>query len=558
MMEKRERRKGLAIMAAMITLVKPLLPLMLVAVILGTVGFLCAIFLTILAGAVLMPSLQLSPELVFLTMGILAVLRGILHYGEQYCNHYIAFKLLAIIRHRVFSALRKLCPAKLEGKDKGKLIAIITTDIELLEVFYAHTISPIIIALVTSAIMVIFMGHYHWTAGLLAALFYTLVGMVVPVINGHRGGAIGMRFRQSYGALNTQVLDTLRGLDEIVQYGQGEARLSLLAQESRGLGKLQGRLSAHEGSQRAVTNTLVLLATLSMVGLTLTLYSQGQLDPSGVLLCTVAMMGSFGPVVALSNLSNNLNQTLAAGERVLSLLEEKPVVAEVGGSFMRGLSHGFTGATAKDITFGYGEETILSGYSMDIVPGQIIGIHGASGSGKSTFLKLLMRFWDIDSGELKLSGEDVAIIPTKKLRETEAYVTQETQLFHDSIFNNIALGWPGATLEMVKAAAQKAAIAPFIEGLKEGYDTPVGELGDTLSGGEKQRIGLARAFLHDAPLLLLDEPTSNLDSLNEAIILKALREACQDKTVVLVSHRKSTMGVAKRVYFMENGRAGRT
>ena len=570
----KKRRSAISIMGSLIGLVKPLLHIMLAAIILGTLGYLCAIFLTILAGQVIVHGLLtgvagmivpvekmwlvFTPVKTIITvMIVIAVLRGILHYVEQYCNHFIAFKLLAIIRHKVFASLRKLCPAKLEGRDKGNLISIITTDIELLEVFYAHTISPIAIATLTSIIMVIFIGRYHWLAGLLALTAYLIVGVAIPMWNGKRGSQKGMEFRTSFGELNSFVLDSLRGLDETIQYGQGEKRKEQMSKRSKNLAGMQESLSKMEGSQRSFTNMVILLASFGMLALTIWLYAKGEMGFEGILTCTIAMMGSFGPVVALSSLSNNLNQTLASGERVLSLLEEAPLVEEIPGDVSDTRDTGeasFTGAKAENVTFAYGEEVILDHYSLTLQSGQITGIHGASGSGKSTLLKLLMRFWDVQEGSVSVDGADVREIPTKHLRDMESYVTQETHLFHDSIANNIAIAKPGATREEIMEAAKKASIHDFIMTLPKGYDTEVGELGDTLSGGEKQRIGIARAFLHDAPMILMDEPTSNLDSLNEGIILKSLKESADKKTVVLVSHRKSTMNVADVVYEMENGR----
>ncbi len=564
-----KRRSAIQIMGSLIGLVKPLLHIMLAAIILGTLGYLCAIFLTILAGQVIVHGLLtgvagmivpvdnmwlvFTPVKTIITvMIVIAVLRGILHYMEQYCNHFIAFKLLAIIRHKVFAALRKLCPAKLEGRDKGNLISIITTDIELLEVFYAHTISPIAIATLTSIIMVIFIGRYHWLAGLLALAAYLIVGVAIPMWNGKRGSQKGMEFRTNFGELNSFVLDSLRGLDETIQYGQGEKRKEQMSERSKNLAGMQESLSKMEGSQRSFTNMVILLASFGMLALTIWLYAKGEMGFEGILTCTIAMMGSFGPVVALSSLSNNLNQTLASGERVLSLLEETPLVEEIPGDVET--EHEFTGAEAENVTFAYGEEVILDNYSLKLQPGKITGIHGASGSGKSTLLKLLMRFWDVQDGSVSVDGTDVRKIPTKHLRDMESYVTQETHLFHDSIANNIAIAKPGASREEIMEAAKKASIHDFIMTLPKGYDTEVGELGDTLSGGEKQRIGIARAFLHECPLILLDEPTSNLDSLNEGIILKSLKESAEKKTVVLVSHRVSTMNVADVVYEMENGR----
>ena len=568
----KKRRSAISIMGSLIGLVKPLIHIMLAAIVLGTLGYLCAIFLTILAGQVIVHGLLtgvagmnvpvenmwlvFTPvKTILIVMVVIAVLRGLLHYVEQYCNHFIAFKLLAIIRHKVFAALRKLCPAKLEGRDKGNLISIITTDIELLEVFYAHTISPIAIATLTSAIMVIFIGRYHVLAGLLALAAYLMVGVVIPLWNGKRGSQKGMEFRTEFGELNSFVLDSLRGLDETIQYGQGENRKKQMTARSKKLSGMQKDLSHMEGAQRSFTNMVILLASFGMLALTIWLYARGSMGFEGILTCTIAMMGSFGPVVALSSLSNNLNQTLASGERVLSLLEETPLVEEIpetGNGVVT--ASVFSGASAEHVTFAYESETILDDYSLKLEPGKITGIHGASGSGKSTLLKLLMRFWDVNAGSVSVDGVDVREIPTKHLRDMESYVTQETHLFHDSIANNIAIAKPGATREEIMEAAKKASIHDFIMTLPKGYDTEVGELGDTLSGGEKQRIGIARAFLHDAPLLLMDEPTSNLDSLNEGIILKSLKESGKKQTVVLVSHRTSTMNVADTVYEMENGR----
>ena len=582
MNNSKKRRNALAIMGSLIGLVKPLIHIMLAAIIFGTAGYLCAIFLTILAGQVIVHGLiggaagsaldvtikniwliNTPVKTIITVMIIIAVLRGILHYAEQYCNHFIAFQLLAIIRHKVFSALRKLCPAKLEGRDKGNLISIITTDIELLEVFYAHTISPIAIATLTSLIMVFFIGRYHWLAGLLALSAYLIVGVVIPMWNGRRGSQMGMEFRTNFGELNSFVLDSLRGLDETIQYAQGEKRKEQMSERSRSLAGMQEKLSKMEGTQRSFTNLVILLASFGMLALTVWLYGKDEIGFEGILTCTIAMMGSFGPVVALSSLSNNLNQTLASGERVLVLLEETPMVEEISGDIdirtapgnMSAVSaSAFSGAEAQNVTFAYENETILDDYSLKLVPGKITGIHGTSGSGKSTLLKLLMRFWDVNQGSVSVDSKDVRKIPTKHLRDMESYVTQETHLFHDSIANNIAVGCPGTSREAIIEAAKKASIHDFIIRLPKGYDTEVGELGDTLSGGEKQRIGIARAFLHDSPLILMDEPTSNLDSLNEGIILKSLREASEKKTVVLVSHRKSTMNIADTVYEMKDGR----
>ena len=597
-----KRRSGISIMGNLIGLVKPLWPLIVLAVLFGTAGYLCAIFLTIITGNILARGTAFS-HLIWLLLAM-AVMRGVLHYAEQYCNHFIAFKLLAIIRHDIFAALRRLCPAKLEGRDKGNLISVITSDIELLEVFYAHTISPIAIAILTEGIMVGFIGSFHPIAGIFALAAYIIIGIFIPLWNGKKSGNTGMAFRNNFGNFNSFLLDSFRGLDETLQYGQGENRKKEMSEKSIQLGNMQKSLSQMEGTQRAVTNMAILLFSFGMLFLTLYLQNTGAISFTAMITCTTAMMGSFGPVVALSSLSNNLNQTLASGERVLSILEETPMVEEVpvvseqekqqsikntekNNSNLNKQNNSnkvqqndnnknkqnsnnkneqnstnkneqdidsilpkLTEASANHVTFSYEERKILENFNFQIQPGKITGIHGPSGCGKSTLLKLFMRFWDTNSGEITINGQNIKTIPTKHLRDMQSYVTQETHLFHDSIAANIAIGKPGASREEITEAAKKASLHEFIMKLPDGYDTEVGELGDTLSGGEKQRIGIARAFLHDAPFILLDEPTSNLDSLNEGIILKSLQEEKKDKTILIVSHRESTMQVADEVCYL--------
>lgn len=547
------RRSGLTIMKQLIGLIKPLVPIMLLAIFFGVIGFLCAIFLTILAGKsiVMILSHQISGLTMMITMMIvIALSRGILHYFEQYCNHYIAFRLLAMIRHKVFAALRKLCPAKLEGKDKGNLISIITSDIELLEVFYAHTISPIAIAVIVSLIMIIYIASLNIIAGIIAFVAYLCIGVMIPLWNGKRTGKAGMEFRNELGNLNSFILDSMYGLDEIMQYDKGIERAKQINRHSLDLSKLQLNLYYYEGTQRAATNLAIQFFSWLMIFVMLMQYSMHTILFENMLLCIIAMMGSFGPVVALSSLSNNLHQTLASGERVLSILEERPVVDEI----KEGKQIKFEDVVLNDVTFSYDHQNILEDFSMSFSKGKTIGIHGPSGSGKSTILKLLMRFWDVNSGSITISDTDIKEIQTRNLRAMEAYVTQETWLFHDTIAKNIQVGNLKATQEEIEEAAKKANIHDFIMSLPQGYSTNVGELGDTLSGGERQRIGIARAFLHQSDLLLLDEPTSNLDSLNEGIILKTLKEETVSRTVILVSHRDSTMSIADKVVKMNTDR----
>lgn len=552
--ESRKARSGVQIMMRLVGLVRPLAPVMVMAVIMGVTGFLCAIFLTILGGTAILNVLGfetgIAQRTIFTLLIICGVFRGILHYAEQLCNHYIAFRILALIRDKVFGALRRLAPAKLESKEKGNLISIITSDIELLEVFYAHTISPILIAVITSAVMLGFFGKLHPVMAVIAFAAYLCVGLFMPYLTSKIGRETGREYRNEFGAFDSFFLDSLRGLKESIQFGCEKERLSEIQRRSGRLSRGQRKIKWYSSLSAALTGCFVSFFSIVMLLAGIYLYDSGAAAFGEVFLGTIGMMSSFGPVIALSGLANNLLHTFASGNRVLDILDEAPVVEEVSGK--EDIS--FDGALCEHVDFSYGKEAVLSDFSVEIPEGKVIGISGRSGSGKSTFLKLLMRFWDVDKGKISISGKDVREINTKSLRENQSFVTQETVLFHDTIENNIRIAKKDATHEEVVEAAKNAALHDFIMTLEKGYDTDAGELGDRLSGGECQRIGIARAFLHDAPLILLDEPTSNLDSLNEGIILKALDEKRKDKTIVLVSHRKSTMNLADKVYNVEHGR----
>ena len=540
-------------MKNLIHLVKPLTGYMILAILMGLLGHLCASFITIFGAFGVLQVLGMwkgSLGFLFIGVAVFAVLRGILRYAEQSCNHFIAFKLLALIRDEVFQSLRKLTPAKLEGKDKGNLITVITSDIELLEVFYAHTISPTAIAVLYTILLCLFIGQFHVILGILALLAYLAVGVLIPLAVSKAGGDDGMRFRTKSGELGSFVLDSLRGLSEILQYGQGQERMRQMNHRTDELSKEEERMKRTTGRNMAITGMTILISDLLMLFVSSMLYQRGTLGFDGVLISTVALMSSFGPVTALANLGSTLQNTFAAGNRVLDILEEEPMVKEINGQ----KEIAFHGAKAEHVTFSYGQETILKDVSADIKENSVVGISGKSGSGKSTLLKLLMRFWDVQEGSVSISGTGVNQINTSNLRNMESFVTQETCLFHDSIAANLRIAKLDATQEELEAACKKASIHEFIKKLPQGYETQVGELGDTLSGGERQRLGLARAFLHDAPFMLLDEPTSNLDSLNEAVILKSLEEERNGKTVVLVSHRESTMQIADVVYSIERGR----
>lgn len=549
-----KKRNHWKLMLQLSGLVKPLSGYMVLAVLMGLAGHLCATFITVFAGFAMLAGLgepvTVSMSVLFLAMGGFALMRGLLRYGEQACNHFIAFKLLALIRDKVFCALRRLCPAKLEGKEKGSLISVITSDIELLEVFYAHTISPALIALLFCTGICLFLGSYHPVLGILAFASFLIVGVFIPMAVSKLNGWAGMRFRTMSGDLSSFVLDSLRGLPEILQYHAGDRRRKEMNERTEALSAEEGQMKKLSGWNTAVTNSVIWVADLAMLFTSAWLFQRGMVEFEGVVIPTVTLMSSFGPVVALAALGSTLQNTFAAGNRVLDILEEIPVTEEIQGKE----TIEFTGAKAEKVSFSYGNEEILHEVSLEIPKNKIIGIQGKSGSGKSTLLKLFMRFWQAREGEVEISGHSVNEVNTTNLRDMESFMTQETHLFHDSIASNLRIAKPEASMEELENACRKASIHDFIMSLPKGYETPVGELGDTLSGGERQRLGLARAFLHDAPFMLLDEPTSNLDSLNEAVILKSLHKERKGKTVILVSHRKSTMGITDKIYSVEHGR----
>lgn len=556
-MEQKKRRSGFLVMAGLIGMIRPLLFIMVLAVLMGCAGNFTASFLTILGGCGLLSALGIDTGLsigaITALLILFAVLRGVLRYAEQACNHYIAFRLLARLRHKVFAVMRDLCPAKLDGSGRGNLVSILTTDIELLEVFYAHTISPVVIAVLTSSFFVVMLGGWHPALGGFAALSYIFVGVLIPLVNGRLGGAFGQSYRNRFGELNTFVLDNLYGLDEILQFSCQEERMKGLEERIQELERVNQALKKGENRQRIAADVTILLAGIGMAALSAALVNKGLLQSSQALLAVITMMSSFGPAAALSSLSNNLHQTLASGNRVLDLLEESPAIEEImeGSDFCGGA------LVCQEVTFSYGDgegagqRKVLHDFSASFEKNKIHGIFGKSGCGKSTLLKLMMRFYQTEGGTISYGGVPVGNIVTKTLRNHVSYVTQETFLFADTIANNIRVAKKNASMEEVEAAAKKASAHEFIMSLPMGYETTLAEFGDDISGGERQRIGIARAFLHNGDFLFLDEPTSNLDSLNEGIILESLVKEKKDRTVLLVSHRQSTMGIADAILEME-------
>ena len=549
------RKNGFLVMWQLLALVKPLAHIMAFTITMGTLGFLSAIFIMVLGSMGLSHLLGFEGHLNFtqiLTALIaLAVARGILRYLEQMSGHYIAFKLLALLRDKVFSALRRLAFVKLQDKQAGQLVSLVTNDIELLEVFYAHTIAPIMIAFFTSAILVAVFAHISAWFALVALIAYLCIGVVLPIITTKLAREDGRKYRELVGEMNDFFLDSVRGMKEIQLFGYAKQRLDEIQQRSQAIDGAFRKIKDQEAKVRVYTEIAVSVFNIIILFTGLILFSLDKLDFAGFLVGVILLMSSYGPVIALSNLSSNLLQTLASGERVLSLLAEQPALKDVENAVnLTDVSD----IAVENLDFAYGEEQILSGINLQLAKGQILGIHGRSGSGKSTLLKLLMRFYDPQQGQIRINGEPLANINTASLRDNMAYITQQTYIFNDTIEENIRLAHRSATQEQIIEAAKQASIHDFIMSLPEGYQTKMTELGGNLSDGEKQRIGIARAFLHNAPIILLDEPTSNLDSLNEAIILQSLRNVKADKLIVLVSHRQSTMAICDQVIGIESGR----
>lgn len=550
------RISGAKIMASLITLLGSLAYIMVIAVINGSLGFIFAMGVTLM-GAVgvakaLGETIALSYSLIIgLAIGF-GVFRGILRYFEQYSNHYIAFRLLALLRDKIFAALRRLCPAKLESKQKGSIIAMITSDIETLEVFYAHTISPICIAVIVSACVAIFVWvcSSPWLA-LVDILGFITIGIILPMLTSAKLKESGVLYRREFASFNAYFLDSIKGVKDIVINNAGNEREKEVNTRSDALLAETKKLKHDTTKDMAATELCVSIFIISALIVGIILVARDMLSVGRMIIGVVAVFGSFGPVIAISALPGNLTQTFASGDRVLKLLKEEPAVAPVH----NGKSIEFKNLEVKDLSFSYdGEAQVLNDICMQAKKGEIIGIVGESGCGKSTLLKLLLRFWQKDSGHINYNGIDIDQVDTDSLLDNVTMVSQTTYLFDETVEENLRIAKPNASNEEIEDACKLASVHDFILTLPDGYQTKVGALGDNLSAGEKQRIGLARAFLRGSELILLDEPTSNVDSINEGIILKALKEQKQKKSIILVSHRESTMAIADRIYHVENGR----
>lgn len=550
----KKRRNGLKIMASLIVLLGSLSYIMLLAIINGTLGFLCAMGVTIFGSIgvakFLGETINMSYGLIIsLTIGC-GVLRGALRYLEQYSNHFIAFKLLAALRDKIFKALRALAPAKLEGREKGGIISMITSDIETLEVFYAHTISPICIALIVETLVLLYVGFISsFYLSLAALVSYIIIGIILPIISSKLLSDTGVRYRKSFASFNSYYLDSIKGVNDIVLNNAMKVRNKEVNSKSDELLAETKKLKHKSGITEAISYAFVSLSLIGVLILGLYLSDKNIITIPKMIMGLVAIFGSYGPVIALSALPQNLTQTFASGDRVLDLLEEKPVVREI----KDGKNFSFLDLKVNNLSFKYDEASVLNNVNLEVKRGQIVALVGPSGCGKSTLLKLLLRFYETNSGDILYNNISINDINTSSLLDNVTLVSQQTYLFDDTIKENIKIAKYDATDEEIIEAAKKASIHEFIESFPDKYDTKVGQLGDNLSAGEKQRIGLARAFLSNAPLILLDEPTSNVDSINEGIILKSLKDQKENKSIILVSHRESTTAIADRIYRIKDG-----
>jgi len=556
MKDKPLRRSGIKVMAGLIALLGSLAYIMILAVFNGSLGFISAMGVTVL-GAVgvakaLGENIAMSYGLIIgLAIGC-GVLRGLLRYFEQYSNHFIAFKLLATLRDKIFKALRRLCPAKLESKKKGSIIAMITSDIETLEVFYAHTVSPICIAVLVSLAAAVFVGIVASPyLALVAVVGYLTIGIALPLISSKLLKRGGVEYRRSFSLFNAYFMDSIKGIKDIIYHNAGEERKKQVDRKSDELLDLAYGMKKNIVNASAVTELAVSLFIIISLFVGVVLYTQDMISIGAMIVAVVAIFGSFGPVIAISALPGNLTQTFASGDRVLDLIEEQPAVLPIENA----KDMHFSSLEIKDLTFGYDKNiAVLKDIDMCARKGEIVGIVGESGCGKSTLLKLLLRFWQKDGGSIEYGGEDIEHINTRSLLKNVTMVSQSTYLFDDTVEENLRLAKPDATIEEMQDACKKASVHDLIMSLPNGYHSKVGLSGDNLSAGEKQRIGLARAFLSGSKLILLDEPTSNVDTINEGIILRSLAEHRKDNCIILVSHRLSTMAIADRVYTIKDGR----
>lgn len=538
----------LILVKKLIVLVKPLTGVMVLAILFGSLGHIIATAIPFVGGygIIKVKEMEFGIKNLVIILFTFAILRSLLRYFEQLCNHYVAFKVLEIIRDRIFKALRKLAPAKMEGIDSGEMVSIITSDIELLEVFYAHTISPVSIAFIHTIFYTIVLSKFNIIYSFILLIFHIIMAILIPIITSNRARNIGDVQRKAVSDLNSSIMDTFYGIGESTQYFTGSNRRDEMILKTKKLNRASKELSKIYGENLGLSSSVIMFGNIIFMVTALYLYKNKNVDLVAMVVPMIIFMSSFGPVSALSNLANNLLTTFACGKRVINLLEEEPMVE----SNSRGKNIEFNDLSVEGISFSYKDEKVLDNFNLELKKGDILGLSGKSGCGKSTVLKLIMRFYDSKFGKILENGIDIKDINTESLRKNHTYITQSTHLFKGTIADNLRIAKQDATDDEILEACKKASVHDFIKDLPNGYDTEVEVLGSSLSTGEKQRISIARGFLHGGKLMLLDEPTSNIDSLNEGIILKSLWKETKDKAVIIVSHKLSTLRIANRIQKM--------
>ena len=543
----RERKE---LLIDLLNLVKPLSIQMFFAVSFGLLGH---VFATLIPGlgACYFGKIYIGEiinlKTVFIILITLAILRSLFKYTEQLFNHYVAFKTLAIIRDLVFKSLRRLCPAKMDTKNKGQLISIITADIELLEVFYAHTISPVLIAFFHTLIFFIILYKIHWKYALCLLVFHIVLGIIIPTLTQKVGERLGDNQRRNLSNLNLSILESLKGIKEVINFSMQDERMMEVDSLTRDLNKSSKKLSNNMGNNFATSSTIILIANIVFILVGARLYMNGEVNFLNLIFPISIFISSFGPTSALASLGNNLVLTFACGKRVMSLLREAPAVDEV----INKNEVSYDKIDLTDVEFSYDETELIKDFNLSTKLDKVVGLEGKSGCGKSTVLKLIMRFFDPKEGEISLNEINLKDINSVNLRNNISYVAQESHLFKGTIRENLLVANETATEIDLIEATKKANIYDFIMSLDRGFDTEIVKDKALLSTGEIQRLALARMFLRNSKLYILDEPTANIDAYNEGIILKSLYEEKDDKTIFISSHRKSTLRICDEVINMQ-------
>lgn len=547
-----KKRNTFILIFQLLVFVKEFIPSILIAIFNGTLGFFLAMNITIFASLAIIKYLGVPLCLSYSTLfGIILLsgaLRGVARYIEQYFNHLLAFKLLAILREKIFATLRKLSPAKLDDKNKGEILSMLQGDIETLEIFYAHTITPIGIAFLTSSMTAIFLGVFvHWSLAIFALFAYMLVGGLLPYLFYRANHQNAKEYRQKLSLSNEEYLQNIFGSYEIFLQNKQQEQIQTISNTTHSLNSLYHTLEDKNTYFKNLCNTAIILLNLGIIVLGAYLAQNGKIESVLSIVGFVTLTSSFGSVIALANLPQNLSMSFASGNKILDLLQEQPLVQEGEKKF------DFERVEIKNLSFEYQQKQTLKNINLEIKKGEIVGICGKSGSGKTTILKLLMHFYNPSEGEILYNGIPIQELTHQSLYENVNLFSQETYLFATTIEQNLRIAKPNASEEELIEVCKQASIYEWIISLPQGFQTQITDLQDNLSSGEKQRLGLARVFLRKPKLLLLDEATANIDALNEAIILKAIQQHSSSMGVLLISHRASTLSIAQRVYELNDG-----